>query len=197
MFASFCANAQYENWTEAEIYLKDGKVLQGRVILPYVQKGMSLAGKEKVRFKIDPKKVSKKISAKDIAKMLLKINYSEKVKGKRIKKQRDATFIVISKNKKNTKFGFAELIVDGKVKLVKRVVAGNSNNQYGSTVESLFIKNNEMAVPFNYIGIKSFKKSAKNYFSDCSSLVSKIDNKEFNRKNLREIAEYYNANCNK
>ncbi|MEH6538142.1 MAG: hypothetical protein V7719_17205 [Psychroserpens sp.] len=195
MFSSIIASAQYDDWSAGEVYLKDGKVLMGLVRFPYVENNMPFSGKERLRYKTERNKPSKKIKAKDVDKVLLKVVYSEKVKGKRIKKERDAIFIAISRNKKNTKFGFAELVVDGPLKLVRRAVSNNSGNRMELITESLFVKDEGMAIPFNYAEIKSFKKRAKAYFEDCPVLVSKIDNDQFNRKNLIEIAQFYNANC--
>jgi len=42
---------------------------------------------------------------------------------------------------------------------------------------------------------KRFKKSAAEYFSDCSELVSKIESKEFRKIDLPQIVAYYNDEC--
>ncbi len=43
---------------------------------------------------------------------------------------------------------------------------------------------------------KNFKKSASEYFKDCSELVNKIQSKEFKKRNIVDIVEFYNENCN-
>jgi len=43
---------------------------------------------------------------------------------------------------------------------------------------------------------KNFKKAASNYFKDCSVLVDKIQNKKFRKRDIVEIVEFYNENCN-
>jgi hypothetical protein len=197
MLGSFNVSAQYDDWSTGEIYLKDGTTLKGLVRFPYIQKDMLFSGKEKLRYKTERNKPSKKIAAKDIDKVLLNITYSKKVKGKRIKKEREAIFISISRNKKNSKFGFAELVIDGSVKLVRRAVFNSSGQRMETLTESLFVRDDDMAIPFNYAELKSFKKRAKAYFEDCPELVYKIENETFKRKDLVEIAVFYNSNCNK
>lgn len=41
----------------------------------------------------------------------------------------------------------------------------------------------------------NFKKTASNYFADCPALVAKIQNKEFKKRHLKEIIDYYNTKC--
>lgn len=48
----------------------------------------------------------------------------------------------------------------------------------------------------NQIFTKNFKKAASDYFKDCQMLVKKIQNKEFKKRDLEEIVEYYNTACN-
>jgi len=43
---------------------------------------------------------------------------------------------------------------------------------------------------------KGFKKFAIAYFNDCSILVEKLENKEYELLNLPEVIEYYNNRCN-
>lgn len=42
---------------------------------------------------------------------------------------------------------------------------------------------------------KNFNKSVLNFFSDCSFLINKINNKEFKKKDIVEMVNYYNLNC--
>lgn len=42
---------------------------------------------------------------------------------------------------------------------------------------------------------KNFKKAASEYFKDCSELVKKIQSKEFRKRDVVDIVEYYNENC--
>ncbi|NOZ46096.1 MAG: hypothetical protein GXO79_04860 [Chlorobi bacterium] len=41
----------------------------------------------------------------------------------------------------------------------------------------------------------TFKNDMISYFSDCPELVTKIENKEFRKKDIQSIVMYYNSNC--
>ncbi|GAB1858688.1 hypothetical protein MHTCC0001_35280 [Flavobacteriaceae bacterium MHTCC 0001] len=41
----------------------------------------------------------------------------------------------------------------------------------------------------------NFKKTALEYFKDCKKVTDKIKKKEFWKKNIPEMVEYYNSNC--
>lgn len=42
---------------------------------------------------------------------------------------------------------------------------------------------------------KNFKKAASKFFSDCSRLVAKIQNRELKKKHFKQIITYYNTQC--
>tara|TARA_R110000744_G_scaffold361377_3_gene469116 strand:+ start:93 stop:665 length:573 start_codon:yes stop_codon:yes gene_type:complete len=42
---------------------------------------------------------------------------------------------------------------------------------------------------------KNFKKGASDFFSDCPLLVKKIQNRDFRKKDLKEIILFYNTEC--
>ncbi len=42
---------------------------------------------------------------------------------------------------------------------------------------------------------KSFEERAKDYFSDCPSLVSKLGTEGYQKKDYVEVAKYYEENC--
>jgi hypothetical protein len=191
MTLSFGLHAQYDEWGNGKVYLKDGTVLEGLVRFYYVQNNNN----EKMRFKTERNKPSKKITAKNVDSIRFDFVSTKKVGGKRINNQRSALFITIAKNKKKTKFGYAKLAIDGKLKLLKRSLSNINHPRMVAIIETLFLKEGGLAVPFSQIELKSFKKRIKGYFNDCSGLVTKINNKQFGRKDLVEIAEYYNDNC--
>ena len=195
-FAQICF-AQYDDWSFAEIYLKDGTVLKGQGRIPITQSGSKLTmSKEKLRYRVDASG-SKKIDPKDIEKIYFNVQPEKGVKTKRVVKGDPKLFIIIYKNDKKSKLGFAELLIDGKVKLVKRKVKIMSNNMISEFNEYLFVKDNGKATVFSKLELKSFKKRASEFFKDCPSLVKKINKKTFGRRDLIEIAQYYNANCAK
>lgn len=43
---------------------------------------------------------------------------------------------------------------------------------------------------------KNFKKAASKFFSDCPQLITKIETREFKKKDLISIIDYYNNSCN-
>lgn len=58
-------------------------------------------------------------------------------------------------------------------------------------------KNEEKATHLgsNLLFTKNFKKAASEYFKDCPDLVTKIQNKEFTKRNLFKMVSFYNHNC--
>ena len=48
----------------------------------------------------------------------------------------------------------------------------------------------------NQLFSKNFKNAASDYFSDCPELVAKIQNKEYKKKHIRDIVNFYNLQCN-
>ncbi len=58
----------------------------------------------------------------------------------------------------------------------------NENSAYHLGSDKLFSKN--------------FKQAASDFFQDCSKLVKKIQDKEYKKKEIKAIVQYYNNNCN-
>lgn len=48
----------------------------------------------------------------------------------------------------------------------------------------------------NQLFSKNFKNAASAYFSNCPVLVEKIQNKEYKKKHIRDIVNFYNLKCN-
>ncbi|MCB0398154.1 MAG: hypothetical protein KDD26_00755 [Winogradskyella sp.] len=193
---SFSVNAQYEEWGNGKIYLKDGTVKEGLVRFYYAGKGtFGEGGNEKMRYKTERNKPSQKISAKDVDSIRFDVINSKKARGKITKKKRSALFVSIAKNEKKTKFGFAELVEKGKVNVLKRSLTDSHEPKMKAIIETLFMREGEPAVGFSLIELKSFKNRAIEYFEDCPSLVVKLEKKQFGRSDLLKIAEYYNSNC--
>ncbi len=186
--------AQYKDWTEAKVYLKGGEVLEGRARLPmleqkYSELAFTQSSKEYLRFLQGKQRKSTKFEGKDVDSVVFSL--------KRSQVKKSATYVPILKNKKRERYGLAELLIDGKVKFVKRTV---SNTGFGNTFkESLLLREGEEAVIFNYagLGLNPFKKRASEYFNDCPDLVSKINDKKYRRKDLEALVRFYNSNCAK
>lgn len=47
----------------------------------------------------------------------------------------------------------------------------------------------------NQLFSKNFKNAASDYFSDCPELVAKIQNKEYKKKHVKDIVNFYNLKC--
>ncbi len=110
-------------------------------------------------------------------------------------------FINTSKNRKQ----LLEVLVEGKVSLYLK------SQDYNMPLGRFENSATQMTMPVNndlyYIKrdsqkeatndffkniLKSFKKTAANYFSDCSEVVSKINDGTYLRKDLITIVEEYN-----
>lgn len=197
VFISILVHSQYKDWCAAEIFFKDGTTLSGKARLNIIDAGLTFpfGSKEYLRYIKGKQMKSTKFVPEEIEKIIFDLNY--KTKGRREKKAVVYIPIIKSKNRKKDKLGFAELIIDGSVKLVKRTVSNSSNNRGSIYKESLLVRNNEEAILFNYVELKSFKKRASEYFSDCAALVSKIEDKKYRRKDLESLVKYYNDNCAK
>ncbi len=92
---------------------------------------------------------------------------------------------------------FLRLAIDGNLKLYyyyDSSSAGGPGIQISlSNVERfIFQKNNGSLVHYNGLAFRSFMTE---YFKDCPSLSKKIEEKEFQKKDLEAIVNYYNMNC--
>lgn len=222
LFFACKANAQY-GWTEAEVYLKEGKLIKGLASIPMENADYSTFGKSKenLKFKTVKKAKSQKFKAEQIDSIIFTIKYDEKVDKKKVEKTRQAKYIPVFLDKKKKKQGFAELIVNGKIKLVGRTVSYSSSQmvhgpqsigtngdmiylppvyqQYSGLHNTLLlVRDGYNAIKINQVSLfKAFRKRASEFFGDCPTLVSKIESKEFKKEDLIAIVEYYNSNCAK
>ena len=111
--------------------------------------------------------------------------------------------------------------MDGKIKLVGRTVLYSNTTMTHGPVSTnvngdmiyfppiyhhhsglhnslLLVREGHNAIKINQVSLfKAFKKRATQFFEDCPSLVSKIENKELKKEDLILIVEYYNSNCAK
>ena len=207
--------AQY-GWTKAEVTLKNGTVLKGEASLGMMSNGINLA-KEKLKFRKSKKAKGKKSKylPKEIEQVIFTVTYKEKVGRKKVEKTRTETYIPVFLNKKQSKLGFVELLVDGELRLVGRTVAVQSGGGWnhstgapgtapvyvpgymGSHNQVMFLKAGEKPKIFNQVSLtKSFRKRAMDYFKDCPKLKNKIDKKEFEKEDLQTIVKFYNSSCN-
>ncbi|WP_299318243.1 hypothetical protein [uncultured Maribacter sp.] len=81
-------------------------------------------------------------------------------------------------------------------------VNGQMNMAHGNyyDIKNLYVRrgvNGEIThLGSNQLFSKNFKNEASAYFSDCPVLVEKIINKEYKKKHIRDIVNFYNLKCN-
>ncbi|WP_296381006.1 hypothetical protein [Winogradskyella sp.] len=205
--------AQYD-WTKAKVYLKNSEVLNGEAKILMMGSGMNLS-KEILKYRIGKKEKISKYKPEEIDSIVFIIEYKKKVDKKEINETCSKIFVPVFLNKKKSRLGFVEILVDGELKLVARTViinyGGNSsnitigvssnNNQddyMGGHNQVLLLKNDEKPeVFYRDTSAKFFRKRAGKYFKDCISLRDKIENKSFKKEDVQDIAKYYNFNCAK
>jgi len=217
--------SQY-GWTEAEVYMKDGRVLKGHASVPMENTNVNAMNpfgksKERVKYKLDKKGKKEKFDAHLVDSIIFTVDYEEKIDKNWVEKTRKAIFVPVYLDKKKKKQGFAELIVDGEIRLVGRTVMYSSSTMVhgptsinangdmiyfppvyqhhsGTHNNLLLVREGHKAIKINQVSLfKAFKKRASDFFKDCPSLVAKIENKEFKKEDLIPIVEYYNTNCAK
>lgn len=67
------------------------------------------------------------------------------------------------------------------------------------SLKNLYVKkedeNQAIHLGSNQLFTKNFKTAASDFFKDCPTLVEKIQTKEFKKKEIKAIVEYYNTYC--
>jgi hypothetical protein len=99
---------------------------------------------------------------------------------------------------------FLKLEIDGKIKLFKYYQTESSPVMYNSSsdlitegisyqVDKCFLQKDSQEL----IRIKglTFRKDMMEYFSDCHDVFQKIENKEYRKKDIETIVNYYNSYC--
>jgi hypothetical protein len=103
------------------------------------------------------------------------------------------------KEENGNKFLPFEEIILGKLSLyIIHTTSFGGNGIAQSFADYYLIKENEDKVTHfgssELISTK-FNKIAKKYFSDCKSLLDKLESKVFRKKDIMKIVEYYNEKC--
>ena len=105
-----------------------------------------------------------------------------------------------------------EEVIIGKVSLYQKVSYGHSpgvvggagsgfgfSAGYSYSINDYYLKregeNKAFHLGSTNLFSKNFKKAASDYFKDCPSLVKKIQNKEYKKKDIRLVIEFYNREC--
>ena len=200
MVGMFFCYSQY-SWTHGELILKDGTTLTGLIKLPTVSKDLiAFNGKEKVKFKTEKKAATQKYDETQVKQIVFKNPDAE-----------TAIFEYVPISKK--KMGIFKIVTKGKATLYGKIVSFTNASgpaHVGSTSggapmyymysfndfnEFYVIRENEpIASPLITIRIsRSFRHRAKEYFADCPKVVSKLENKEYRKEDVKDMVEAYNT----
>jgi hypothetical protein len=189
---------QYD-WTQGQLILKNADTLVGEIRLPMISKNLvAINGEEKISFRKDRKSEKIKYGESQVDRVIFKNSDSEV-----------AYFEYI--NLSDTKKGLFKIITKGKANLYARNVSMTSSSymNYGSVSggmlnysssaynEFYILRENESAgSPLVTAGIsRSFNKRAIEYFSDCPSLVSKLEANIYGKNDVLKVVQEYNINC--
>ncbi len=199
---SFSLSYGQYDWTPGKIVLKNGKTFKGLLKIPMSSDKLITIGAIKVQYKKDKKGKKKKFSSEQVDKIFFGTNNSNTI----------GYYEYISiPNKKNVLF---KLIRNGKVKLYTRTIkslestsfsSSDNNSIHNRSVKSkkvkvyYIVRENEVLATFAFNesmkDIKTFKKTMKDYFSDCEDVSSFIDNDLYQDFDIRKIVEDYNLLC--
>lgn len=181
-----------KNYKKATVYFKDGTLKQG-----YVDYN-SLA-KNKVKFKEQATSKNK--------------NYDSR-KVKKLKFNADSTFYFYKKIANTRTFVLLKLVKEGKkmslytaLNSLNQAIPFSENtrglgiivfNKEQKFYESLFFAktNDDKAFYFRKnTRDEKFKKTVRNYFSDCPNFVDRVDNNQFNEEAIIDVIDFYNQEC--
>lgn len=138
------------------------------------------------------------------------VQFSKTLKSKPVKYDFEDIIKVDVMNRRNNEVStyVPEKIVGGRRKaMIERRVEGylshyrikRYSGTEGNFYYDLYLKRkSEDAISF--VGTENpfkfnFRKKITGYLNDCQPLVAKINAKEFKRKHMNEIVQYYNENC--
>ncbi|SEA54986.1 hypothetical protein SAMN05443667_105207 [Flavobacterium gillisiae] len=201
LFINMIAMAGYGqyDWTQGQLILKNADTLVGEIRVPMISKNLvSINGEEKISFRKDRKSEKVKYGESQVDKVIFKNSDSEV-----------AYFEYI--NLSETKKGLFKIITKGKANLYARNVSISSGGymtssgvsggmwNYSTTDfnEFYILRENELAAsPLATARIsRSFNNRAIEYFSDCPSLVSKLEAHIYGKNDILKVVEEYNKIC--
>jgi len=205
--------SQY-SWTPAVVTLKNGSVLTGEAKIPQVGAAFNFGGTEKVKFRTERKSKKQKYKIQEAANILFTVTFNERVNGERIENTAFETYVpvLISKRKRKDYLGFMQEVVVGGVSLYGRTVTQNNGAWMPGAAGTIAVpiytgnwsqhnqlwvcRDGKEAELINHVSLfKGFKKRAAEYFEDCPSLVTQLEGRDLKKSDLKEIVEFYNANC--
>lgn len=185
----FC-RAQY-NWTNGQLVLENGEILEGQIKIPMVSKNLiAFNGKEKVSYRPNRKSKKVKYGAEQVKMVIFKNSDSETAYFE---------YIPILENKK----GLFQVITSGKATLYARSVSVTSASgpaggfqiySFNNFNEFYVIREGEeLASPMITARLsRSFKKRAMEFFSDCPKVVLKLENRIYKKEDIKSVVDEFN-----
>ncbi|MGY8939071.1 MAG: hypothetical protein ACKVK4_03750 [Flavobacteriales bacterium] len=165
-----------------------------------------LKGSERVKFRKDKNTKAKKYHFKDLESVKI---YSGDAK----------TSYVYLLEKEKKRYKVLEEVVIGDISLYKIVrhgthapmgvgfggvggVGGMGMGMGASfTIKNYYLRKKHekevTQISSTHLFSKNFKKAATTYFEDCPDLVEKIATKEYRKRDIRAVIEFYNSKCKK
>jgi len=189
LFLFFSANAQK---TKGTLFFKDGSVKEGLV---------RLTNGEKVKFR--PNKKAK----------ATKYVFSELTEVRIMESSKPSIYVqILAKGHNGPRI--VKEIVKGRVSLYHLETIGSSPmympnagdpgggsfTTFGTyNIKNLFVKregeNVATHLGSDQLFTKNFKKAASEFFKDCEVLVSRIQQREYKKRDVKEIVTFYNNKC--
>jgi len=174
--------------TRGELHLKDGTVKSGFA---------KIIGIESVKYKSKKKEKATFYKMMEMEKVVIHDFESS------------STYVLRETDK--GKFRLLKVLEEGRLNLYTLETQGYSGPRYtggsngvwtgGSyySMKDLYVqKEGEIQVTYlgsNHFIAKNFRKASSEYFKDCPILMEKIDNKEYKKRDIRVIVNFYNENC--
>ncbi|TDT46295.1 hypothetical protein CLV90_0343 [Maribacter spongiicola] len=175
----------------ATLYFKDGKQLKGMA---------KLVNGDQVKFKINKGDKPEKYHFEKLEQVV--INDREEPSTYIYLETREGYFNVV----RELEIGKVSLYVLEQTGYSAPMFVGSANGQMNMVhgnyydIKNLYVSkgvNGEVThLGSNQLFSKNFKNAASTYFSDCPVLVEKIQNKEYKKKHIRDIVNFYNLKCN-
>lgn len=174
---------------KATIFLKDGTQIKGFA---------KITGGDQIKFRSDKKSKKKLYNYESVKKLIIRKNDTDIEYRYKIVEGKNSVKLL-------------ELIEEGYITLFRDLNEGYSPGGFGAggmmigggrsySISHYYVSkdNNESVTHLGSKGSifsKNFKKAATEYFKNCPKLVQKIQDKEYKKRDIVEIVEYYNENC--
>lgn len=175
----------------ATIYFKDGNKIQGLA---------KLINGNQVKFKKNKGDKPKKFHFKELEQVVIN------------DREEPSTYVYLETKKdyfnvvRELEIGMVNLYILEQTGYSSPMFVGGTNGQMNMAhgtyydIKNLYVRrglNGEIThLGSNQLFSKNFKNAASTYFSDCPVLVEKIQSKEFKKKHVRDIVNFYNLQCN-